>query len=542
MPKRVREKADDDFHSRKRSHNVSSELERPHSTRTSLFDRCSDEALLLILSHLSARDLTVCSRVCRKLNSLANDSIVWKNLFYRVFIEPRESRSQKRRDRRHSHPPDWFAKDAAYDSDVSWKSVYKLRHNWHKGRCSVDAINVSSGAGESAENCAELNENLVVRFEGRTIVTADSKYGLRIWDARGESVASSALPTQYSNVDYTGSYGDPSALWVDKSSVVLDYEALTILVGFTNGGFAIYTADFSSSEVLTLKYAQPSRAGGDPIISAAIEYPFLITLSSNKVVNIFQFEEQVETTRGEKASHTYEKTSLITSLRAQSVSGPTSLSMRKSTISEKVYATIAYTHPVLASRDWTVAVQEIELDPTSGMTRLRTANALSKTPASIYSSQLWTAHPDIYFTLSDPPTPNCSSSVPPTSLSYAHPFLLTSHADNTLVSYLVRSTDSELNITSGQRLWGHTKSVANVEVKERGKAVSISADAEEIRVWDLEPMHLGRLNRDSVQIRVSDNQDNLPKRIGNFFGFDDEKVVVEEDRESGKVVLLYDFT
>ena len=38
----------------------------------------------------------------------------------------------------------------------------------------------------------------------------------------------------------------------------------------------------------------------------------------------------------------------------------------------------------------------------------------------------------------------------------------------------------------GSRLWGHTSSVSGAHVGDRGKAVSVSAVGNELRVWELE--------------------------------------------------------
>lgn len=455
-------------------------------------------------------------------------------MFYRTFIEPRESRNINRLRSNHHQASSWFLRHTLHEPRIDWKSSYKLRYNWHKGRCSVDAIDMWKS--ESTDSDMLVND-LVVRFRGRNLITADSKHGLRAWDAEGFVIATKKLP-QYSDSELNIRYGDPSALYLCSLSGAIQSVNFTVLVGFKNGGFAIYTVNISAPDILTLRYTHPPYAQDDPIASVVYEYPFLATLSKEKVVEIFKFEAPDHSDdKNSTGSPCFTTASLVTSLKSQSISGPISLSMRKIANSDKIYATIAYSHPIITSSEWTVAIQELELDSRQGLTRLRAASAPPRSPSSLFTSRLWassTDSRDVYLQLLSPKSP--------TSLAYTHPFLLTSHADNSLVSYLVESTSTKLYIKSGERLWGHTRSVANVQVKARGKAVSVSTDGEEIRVWDLEPLSAGRLNQDSVQLQIVGQDCKKSRTLGKYLDFDDERVVVEEESQAGKRVMLYDFT
>jgi len=159
-------------------------------------------------------------------------------------------------------------------------------------------------------------------------------------------------------------------------------------------------------------------------------------------------------------------------------------------------------------------------------------------------------------------TPSAS----PTSISYSHPYLLTSHRDNTLTLYLARSTDKEISIGEPRRLWGHTTGVAKAGVAGRGRAVSVSQVGGEVRVWELESIASTPTKaRATVQsgsfvgvvesVRV---ENASPKHHGKdlyldnirrgplaveWIGFDEEKVlVVTREHEREKNVTLYDFT
>jgi WD40 repeat protein len=123
-------------------------------------------------------------------------------------------------------------------------------------------------------------------------------------------------------------------------------------------------------------------------------------------------------------------------------------------------------------------------------------------------------------------------------------YLLSSHADNTLTLYLVRSSDTVFEIDTGQRLYGHTSGVASVQVASRGKAVSLSTNGREVRVWELEG-GVSEKRRVSASVRIQPTNDGAGEmqtagdEEGCLGGFDDEKVVVALE---GEMLLVYDFT
>ncbi|KAK9447122.1 uncharacterized protein V1518DRAFT_422269 [Limtongia smithiae] len=539
-----------------------------HSNDSTALQRCSNEAMLLIFSYLSSPDLAICSRVSRKFHSFANDEIVWKGLFYDTFIRPRTMRAQRilscaglRKLR-----IEWFNRTAntiphqvlssapslsTTMSGGEWKALFKLHHNWHKGRCSIGAFDVSHLASHAASKAATVHtkatpEDLVVRFSGKLIFTADAEHGLCAWTNDGHLVSSTPVPKEYCDdkaIDGERKsrfpYGPPSALYVHasnneqraKETEKNSGELLTVVVGFVHGGFAMYSMSTQGTDFKLLHIQRPraycEHQDLDPITSIVSEHPFVVTLSRLNRVEIYKFDADAA-----------EIASLIYTIRSHNITGPTTLSLRRARSTNVVYATIAYTHTCISS-GWTVAVQEIKLDDTSdNIVSLRAASSLpsSSSPASKrktrfdYNHILW---------------PSFSM---PTSLSYAHPFLLTSHADNTLAVYHVRSTASELSIGPGCRLWGHTSAVANVEVQDRGRAVSISQSGREMRVWDLEAAAIEDVNKtqhamESVRV-VIDNYKDIDDegRVGKFLGFDEEKVVVEQQRQRSRMVMVYDFT
>jgi WD40 repeat protein len=160
-------------------------------------------------------------------------------------------------------------------------------------------------------------------------------------------------------------------------------------------------------------------------------------------------------------------------------------------------------------------------------------------------------------------------------MSYSHPYLLTSHADNTLTMYLLVSDSRRLFVRGGQRLWGHTSSVSAVQVTNRGKAVSVSSRGDEIRIWELEPAvrSLGsrRLLQEENSIQVNpENKDRDESELESAphilrggmsdsgvdtgasddvslmhgcVGFDEERVLLLREKTVGTQLLeCYDFT
>lgn len=131
------------------------------------------------------------------------------------------------------------------------------------------------------------------------------------------------------------------------------------------------------------------------------------------------------------------------------------------------------------------------------------------------------------------------------------------HNDNTITPYLVKSTTSSLEINIGHRLWGHTSALSGAHVGSRGRAVSMSERGFDLRVWNLEGcLPANRKVRECVKVYPSSprgsssaNSDSSSPNwqngaaLNRWFGFDEEKVVVHKEDETGKQVLIvYDFS
>jgi len=120
---------------------------------------------------------------------------------------------------------------------------------------------------------------------------------------------------------------------------------------------------------------------------------------------------------------------------------------------------------------------------------------------------------------------------------------------------MVTSTSSHLSINPGRKLWGHTSSIFGAHVGVRGKAVSVSARGDEIRVWELEggPTRYtpsGEVSSESsVQISPEKTSHRLQSRAETivvtkgWVGFDEENVVVLQERKEGlQALTIFDFS
>ncbi|KAK9472649.1 uncharacterized protein V1510DRAFT_402974 [Dipodascopsis tothii] len=512
-----------------------SQLDRPgkRQKNADYLSACSDEAILLVFAALSRADVAVCSRVSRRFQTVANDNLVWKKLFYDSFVRPRLCRRPRLQQITQRQ---WLENSSGC---VDWKSRYKLRYNWHKGRCRIKTIGLAGSQ----------KEDLVFRLAGRSIFTADRLHGLRALDETGRTLAS--VPPESLDVD---GLGPPTTLHVSEGwSKAQGHAGVAVMVGFATGAFSVY--QYADG---TLAHRFTHNGTEDCAVTAVVcEWPFLATQSPLNTVDVFYFGEldRLGVIR-------------VTSLASQSVRGPTSLSMRRLPTTPRIYATLAYAFPDIIE-GWNAAVQELELDPTTGnMVSVRSATSVTAEPpyGRVSSSVFYRtapALPSISSVLSSlaniqrrpalaagqqgPPLRFRLKQDIPTSLSYSHPYLLTSHDDNTLMSYMVRSTDSELSISPGRRLWGHTSGVAHVEVKQRGTAVSISKNGAEIRLWDLESAPVNGVAGESVRVDLgpspaSPTEPASTGSVGRFFEFDDEKVVVNHRQADDRLIRLYDFT
>jgi hypothetical protein len=383
-----------------------------------------------------------------------------------------------------------------------WKNMYKLRHNWSLGACTVRAIPV----GEHG-----LQAPVLVRFHGGVIYTVDAASGLRAWSAEARSFENNdsllaACPLQ----------GRPTSLAADAASE--DGESHTLVVGTQDGSFEMYS--FSKD---CRRFAVQYEHEGSPkslLVALALHSSFLVTMTASHILSIYKLS------RAEDGA--MKPPRLVHSLRSQTGCPPVIVSVRQA--AQTVIAAVAYPIPSLTAGPWSIGLQEIHLNSDGEVLDNRTAVS-TYSPPTIGHQRI---------------SRRLAQATQPTSVSYAHPYLLLAHSDNTLTMFLVSSTADNLEIGRPNRLWGHTSSVSVAQVEGKGKAVSVSKSGDEVRIWELE----GSVGRHrifaSVPIitAVDATRRDLqnPVAVRGAVGFDDENVVLLREKVLGPPELVvYDF-
>ena len=544
---------------------------------------------------------------------MAGDSQLWKALFYDRFVRPRASRIPGVRDQEQSarslyyssRISKWLDDDhlVRKGSTTNWKRKYKLRHNWSRGSANVSETQLAEHPSKPP---------LLVRLHDDIIVTADPVAGLRAWVLKGDDRLIATAP-------FFADTGDPSA---GPTSLSIDgaqsqHHRVNLSVGFDNGSFAIYTLQRNERRFECRYSHAPSRNGS--IQAIAYASPYLLTMTEAPLLSLYRFGHRLDQVcsdleLGSDTSHDVSSISiheaavlgkspyrdiqedlvgscadeegseseaairpptLISSLRSQTAYPPISLAIRAS--SSSIVASIAYAMPTWTS-GWSVGLQEIRITSGGAIIDSRMASAATRDTLSPPTNL------HVRTTVQNNNTSALDQEVAtgvrlalgrkPTSLSYNHPYLLSSHPDNTLTLYMVTSNAEELSISMGNRLWGHTSSVSGAHVGDRGKAVSVSAIGNELRVWELEGGVSSNTSRRRIaageaSVRVRPERTSETKaetmsrnHIGGFtepkgsgeqafddltvshgwVTFDEEKVVVLREKLLGaQALVVYDF-
>ena len=369
---------------------------------------------------------------------------------------------------------------------------------------------------------------VLARVHNGLVVTADPVHGLRMWSQGPDC---KQLRSQ-------------TVLAAKPTSLAVDHEM--VAVGFQDGALELFNFDIGMN--ITRLFG---KGGISALTSVALAKPYLVTMSEDRHIQLYHLDCETSTA-----------TTLAT-LHADSPLQPAALSIRCTT--QSVIATIAYAFNRL-NEAWCLGLQEIKLSKSNGTLESRTASNIDTPLDSVYRGQKqWeiTSRSAYSTPLTTPFSLNPEVRSPPTSLSYSHPFLLASLADNTIMSYIVQSDDEKLDLSSGKRLFGHTSAITSAEVSNRGKAVSVSARGDEIRVWELEEILTTIRGRPSTQVKPRNGAldvaaalarrgpglglalQELKKEMAmtrRWVSFDDEQVVVLGERDQRQIMACYDFS
>ncbi|KAF3941702.1 hypothetical protein ABW19_dt0202852 [Dactylella cylindrospora] len=558
------------------------------------------ELILRILHFLPVHTLLTVSRTSRKLHALASDPQLWKSKFWTKFIHPRIQRRarlslpntieqsgskvvlfandwklwlddhiliQEERDLVAQHPgtrkqSDRVTRHSSISSTVApskgpaldWKAKFRLRSNWQRGSARSSQLNVLTSPEKTESNTISSDVHregppLLGRFYEGYFFSADSKHGIRVFDcgkARGTK-------SDWEILQRPCSLGNPVCMAIeesllnDTSGKYYKSRGIDFVIGYHNGSYAIYHFDPKSRQ-LCEKYIKRCFDDKEAIVLVALSFPYLVLITDLNQLSILSFHNSMvissQTVSGQRLDLPPPKQplfrpKLVTELGVDRAWFPTCMSFRKDSVSSNLIASIVFSIRSITIGS-SITVQELHLS--SEVAHLVSTN--------VASPPMYDAFDQVFFGR----TANMAFTAP-TCVSYRHPYILTSHADNTLVLYyLFSDADGKLGIRSGHQLWGHNTSVMAVEVGLR-KAVSVDRRGE-VRVWDLQGRYEKLSGRDR-SVRVGGSGDplflNLDGKQGVqtercLVGFGEEGIVVMDkvkDLDHSKTdfrLVVYDFT
>ncbi|KAI9368073.1 hypothetical protein BJX61DRAFT_537543 [Aspergillus egyptiacus] len=549
---------------------------RPRATRSEhisdKFDHLSalsNEVLLHILSFLPIPSLLTCQRLSRRFYDLAGDSELWKRQYFSKWVRPRARRLAISRctsfpSLKLEYSPrvsTWLDHGHLDRSDriTDWKRQYQLRHNWSKGICRVTEVEIPQ----------PRKSPILIAFCAGFVFTADLHGGLRVWSSESPHACKAGFPLEDSK---THAMSTPTALTATCGS---EKSYIEVAVGFDDGRFRTYKMDTTR---LWMEERSCSNSTCGAITAMSSSYPYLLVISKHMVLSLYKMPLELPGTSWPDDVH------LVASLKADSILSPMSLSVRLA--GSEIIASIVYSFFRLGC-GWSLGIQELRFDEAG----LQIDSRLTTTVDTQYGVAHLHNFPGIKHGQSSTTQDEDSTCVsrssardptilhqdPPTSVSYSHPYLLTSHADNTLTVYLLVSTSDRLFVKGGQRLWGHTSSVSAVQVSDRGKAVSVSSRGDEVRIWELESLissfgsHKVSQGDKSIKVKPENQRCSRSGAIESFpgdrrheidrarspslvipnkfpqergcIGFDEERLLLLREREYGTQLLeFYDFS
>ncbi|KJR83312.1 f-box domain containing protein [Sporothrix schenckii 1099-18] len=234
------------------------------SPGTDCLSPLSDELLIRILGNLDMTDLLSLASVSRRFHWLADDSQLWKAIYYERYVLPRAlaipgfragplistkgttgetadaatlfslSRTpgsgsgvgHGTADGRQMRTQSSAVRDrfGSWNRSVatSWKQKFKLRHNWARGKCAVEELRPDHGAAYDGPSASRdggdvggdvdapgdgFHQMLLKVIDG-IAVTADRKRGLRVWELKSRSLVATSDFSQRSRfATAAGSFG-----------------------------------------------------------------------------------------------------------------------------------------------------------------------------------------------------------------------------------------------------------------------------------------------------------------------------------------------
>lgn len=452
-------------------------------------------------------------------------------------------------------------------SSFDWKTIYKLKHNWRRGasqiyylsipcqsstiksrglasaldrlpvnqKQAVDVLIAKIKNNKNMEDSVDKDKRVEMEDEEEQQNTTPRRSTKQLMTARNQFMASvdencvltvsNCEQTFFIQTNIKDHLVNRSADILGlPSTIVISYSGfLRISIGFTSGSFAIFSLEGlkDPNPMLVIKHLAVMDHFKYGAIRNIVHRQNIIAAYTDKA-NVLLFSIAEGDTRTISILKSYiDPTQAI------------SFSIRSFNYQQPLFCiSIAYCRPT-TNGTWIPYIQEIlcALDGSIVNTRMSTCSSNTDSHSA----------------------PRVHNTIPPTSISYNHPYLLAGYDDSTLSYYNVQSADCCLEIQPKKKLWGHTKGIKHVSVKQGGAAVTVSSGFPEVRWWDLEekddstPIYvpyelpaapknkkarieehsLSRLTNTDDLRRISTRYTIDQQRTGNFLTFDDEMIIVE---------------
>lgn len=328
----------------------------------------------------------------------------------------------------------------------------------------LDSSDSDEDSEEESEEGQQINTtkqwsssslDLLVAARNQLIATIDHECKLVVKNCE-ETMSVDVNVKDYIQPAFSELIGIPSTL------VISQLGSFRISVGFTTGSFAIFS----------LEGIKPGdRDKGEPVRLEMKHIAVIDHTQYGAIRNIVHRQNIIAVYTDKSNILLYSiadgNTKTVSVLKSYiDPSQAVSFSIRSFHYQRLLFCiSVAYCRLAL-NGDWIPYIQEIICAPDGSIVNTRMSTCSSAT--NVFS------------------TPIVHGVLPPSSISYNHPYLLAGFEDNTLSYYHVRSAECCLEIQPKKRLWGHMKGIKHVSVKPGGVAVSVSSGFPEIRWWELE--------------------------------------------------------
>ncbi|KAB8295972.1 hypothetical protein EYC80_008789 [Monilinia laxa] len=431
----------------------------------------SSELLIRILHKLPIETLLSCHSVSQRFYNLSHDSQLWKSLYYSRFVLPRAMRIPgiKNKEKLNNGKGAGIQTEAGHEmgdgdkfrfssrrsrwldeeglrsrgdgKETNWKRQYKLRHNWARGACEVKEIEIAERGSAPS---------LLVRLAGGVVITVSKEEGLKAWELKGRELitacglAEGVIPTCLAVDEQDGERG-----------------RLGVVVGFEDGSWGTWELHVGERSSVR-KYKHPPSSNG-MLSAVAYAHPYILSITKGQLLSFYTLNPvgSTQDSGNDDTKITFIVATTVTLYPSHSCHNNRLNSLHTPHLSKWLH----------------------NLDSRTTLRHLPALHLLAPCPNHVspnYFLPLWLPPPYLYCP--------CFHSLPrPITISYAHPYILATHPDNTLSLYLCTSTHTSLTLSPPQKLFGHTSAISFASITSRGKAVSVSERGGELRVWELEP-------------------------------------------------------